>query len=709
MATQGNENVTNLLTQYISDNGGDSSALAASLLLNCAADMSKESWAAVKESGGQIQQTPFTLQSVLKRHKFASSQLMKFHDMTYALQVKLLQTGKTGKDDKAWVLVGDELVQMSVKEMEDRDLKDSKINKNDLNSIRSFYDEQLTKELPKLLHKIYNEFISLKSSYSYNANEVRLVLMDRDFLRVALSDVQKYIGGEVFAEDEKAQREFLYDAWFKYTKATGKSTEKVGDFFKKLLNSTMSRLAKAIAVYRKEGSSKAPSRDEAEQIMEVYQRYVPLSQDEKAANKATDAELLSYLAKASCDSLHGKMKLQFDNGVHGTDLSSRVAVVCDLRDLAMNTFVNCNASLVHLETISNLQRTHKNVRDIKSHLSVVTRQRFEEAIAELSAGVIPADQVPESYNDAFVVPTEDGALSFAYPVGSERLNTAIFKAIGAHSQVSNHGKEKTSRKKFSRDLERTIVTGDNFQGKILEINRKKASNGSNRSKKQRDEHSLIISTELYESLEDGDLKRSFDDAHSDDSYGLVQKGTMFLSSASKIHDENAAVMAAAEASGIDYFDQVVGYRLFADINDISLVVSVYAGLTSGKTVKEEKPAASGVDMSKLRKPAVKPTTAASASPKTGGRTIGKPTDKPASGGMSLKERLAAKKPAAQAEEEVVEDHKHSTASPGMQKKGTSSQSSSPAKTGSASPGLEKKAAGGTKLMSLLNRAKKNNA
>lgn len=715
MAQTTNNNAIDMLDTHIADHEA-SNPLAARLVQFACGDVSKEDWAAFERDSHEVPYFAFNLASVQKRHKFAASQLIKLFELTYALQVKLALGKAVRDEDKLWIKNPEtgELQEVTLKVVKDNKWEAHKLNKNDLNSIRSFYEDQLTKELPKIMHKVYNEFITLKSKHAYNANEVKLVLMNPEFLETALTDVEQYVkDSNVFENSEALQRDFLYDSWFKYTKATGKNTEKIAEYFKKLIQSTISRLAKELAVYRKSPTEAKVSEHDMKAICDMYIKYTEIPMNET---------MHRYFAAISCDTLFSKMKREYEalNMSPGEALAARVNVALDLRALASLEFVNCNYYLVHLETLSGFKHVKGSVTadQVKKMFTVVTGARFAAACRSLM-GKNAAD------------------VDYETTVGSERLNTTIFKAIGAHN-VATQTAEKTSRRKFSPELEAAIVQSEHFRKKLLTINNGKSSSNSTRSKKQRTEKALILSYEMYQSIEDDELRAAFRDAHAPEGssdYGLVQKGTMFLSSASKIHDsDSAATIISFENSGANgHDDRNVVSEISENINAISLAVSAYSASLSGKSSKEQDGAIDLAAIAKRKATAKTSTTTASSSPKaTAGRSLGLKTApvkkeepaKPAGrvvapAGKGLMARLGAnKKPAKEeetvvAEDEVVEEEKPAsrpssprkdTKSPRKEDKPTSSSPSRQAKSPAREEAASTPAKAG-RLAGLLNKKK----
>lgn len=672
MAQTTNDNAIDMLNNHISEHEA-STPLAAMLVQSACGDVSKEAWAELENDKLAVPTFAFNLASVQKRHKFAASQLVKLFELTYALQVKLALGKAVRDEDKLWIKnpVTGELQEVTLKVVKDNKWEAHKLNKNDLNSIRSFYEDQLTKELPKIMHKVYNEFITLKSKHAYNANEVKLVLMNPDFLENALNDVNRYVtASNVFQNSEALQRDFLYDSWFKYTKATGKNTEKIAEYFKKLIHSTISRLAKELAVYRKSPSDAKVKEEEMDVICEIYSKYT---------ETPITGEMSTYFAAISCDALFAKMKRKYegDKKSIGEALADRVNVALDLRTLATLEFVNCNYYLVHLETLEDFTPVTgtTTVDKVKKMFSVVTQSEFSSACDYLIESVA-------------------GNVTYQQSVGSERLNTTIFKAIGAHN-VATQTAEKTSRRKFSPELENAIINSEHFRKKLLTINTGKSSSNSTRSKKQRSEKALILSYEAYKSITDSELKAAFRDAHaSEDSsdYGLVQKGTMFLSSASKIHDsDSAATIISFENSGAPGHNSPEVIReISSHINAISLAVSAYSASLTGKPSKEQDGA---LDLGAIkRKTATKsaaPAPTGSSSPKVAGRSLLKKVEpkveaKPAGRVLGLAGRLGAKKPAPKEEETVVAEEEP------VEEVKPSSRSASPARGSVTSPSRQVK-------------------
>lgn len=604
MTTQVNENVLNMLTNLIADNGGDHSALAASYCLNYRGDTDKDSWKT--HHGSHFEAVAPNFQGVARRIKFATAQLMKLYDLTFALQTNVLKYGKNGSH---WGWVNGKFEELSAAQLADPKYKDAKINKNDINSIRSFYYEQIVKELPKVSHKIYGDFFSLKSSYSYNTNEIRLVVVDADFQAQGLSDIQSYIPDSMFDNKGAEQRKFLFNAWYNYTKPTGKSGEKLAEYFKKLFTSTISRLAKAVSLSKKDIAY--PSEEDASDILDIYYTYV-----EKPENYVSDEYTSSNVPKyvydinnLSADAFATKVKTAFAEGFKKDDYSGRTKVICHLRDLSMKAFVACNYYLVHDDTISQLDPTLKSRSDIEKSFIVPTKAEFDSAVRELSNHSFDFSPDEASQLSGLSGLTVKGTkVTTSQCIGSERLNSSIFKGIGAH--CSENTKDKVSRKKFSAELESVILNSEIFRPKIMKINNKKTSKS-----KSKTDSSFIISTAAYNKLvkEDSEVASVFEYHHDSENYGFVHTSNMYLSSSSKFHDDDGTLTQAYKYLGFsdenaDLFNAILEPKICECINNIALPISTYASSLNGKASKEEKPSNTGY----VSKPAPTSVTSTSA-------------------------------------------------------------------------------------------------
>lgn len=540
--------------------------------------------------------------------------MLKYYQLTFALQVKL-GLGKTSKQtDDVWIIQDGDIVKVKASTIKDD--TSVRINKNDLNAIRSTYEDQMTKELPKLIHKIYVEFMSVKGNFSYNANEVKLVLMDGNYLTTALDDVQRHVnsnGAVTFANSNKAQKNYLFRVWFHYENPTGKSTEKIGEFFKKLLNSTIAKLAKSIAQLKKETPEANPVDNESAAVLsEIFRTYVPSfsldhhtvdgKEEPKNFVAMSESERRNAIVKISSDTLHSKLKTAFENGAEGsgagTDYSGRRDVICAVRDLCLSDFVNAKPELVHIDTIDQMQAGGKgDVTSIQNSFTTVSVDDFNGAIEAIKQGKVEVDSRAPAYRDE----------KFGTNIGSDRLNTAIFKAITAYNVQTNTSGKKT-RKQFSPELEAAFFNPDSesFTSKIKFINKKKTPTSA-RGEKTANENALVISDTLYESLVDSgsELAEVFENAHSATDYGLLQKGTMYLSSASKLHtagDSKSVVSAfsvstladktSAENEGSTDHEREMAFNeeyneFYGYINTIALAIAVYASSVNGTDSKND--------------------------------------------------------------------------------------------------------------------------
>lgn len=615
MSNNENENVSNMLKRYIKASTGET--IAADLLLRGCPDIPKESWDAFSENPSEFP-CPINENTIQKKHKFASLQLLKYYQLTYALQVKL-GLGKTSKQtDKVWVIKDGNIQEIPAAETKDD--TSIRINKNDLNAIRGTYEEQLTKELPKLIHKIYVEFMSVKNNFSYNANEVKLVLMDSTYLTAALNDVNDYVTARVgnkepvtFANNNMCQRNYLMTEWFLYENPTGKSTEKIGSFFKKLLNSTIAKLAKSVSQLKKEVIDAGSVDDESARVIShIYAKYLPSfplnvlpSDVEKNFTAMSEDERRSVIVKISSDALHSKLKTAFENGAEyngsSVDYSKRRDVICDVRDLATTMFVNAKAELVHIDTIDQMKSSDGgDENSIKMSFTTFTEEEFSQAILYINNGGV---EMEDSSNSE--------------PIGSDRLNTAIFKAITANN-VFTAASGKRTRKKFSLELESAFFNPDSesFSQKIKHINKRK-THTSSRGERTSNENALVISDDLWRKLgkssnpTEKEFHEIFADAHHDTDFGLLQRGAMYLSSASKLHasSDSKSVVSAFSVSSFadkdlgDNKDSTDSYRellfnneyseYFAKINIISFVIAVYANcINGGESKLDSKPSSS---------------------------------------------------------------------------------------------------------------------
>lgn len=547
MEEQSNENVTNALETYIELNK-DNQSLAAQMVLEYAGNMTEKQIEASDRPG----RTPFTSQSILARHKFASSQLLKLYSLTFALQAKILAPVKEGDEkkgflEKRYYIIDGDLTTYTDAEAEElgKSVKDSKINKNHINWIRSYYDNQLTSVLPKVMHIVYSQILSTKSKSTYNSNEVRAVWVDSAFIHQALADVQQYVkASEVFDQNCKEQRSYLFKAWFNYVKASGKNSQKLGSFFLKLLSSTISRLAKEVVVIKKQGHGA-----DSEVIGEVFSRY-----DQK--------DMKTW----SCDMLYNSILRQYCN----ESLSSRVKAVYSLQQLAGCESIQCDNLLVRLDTLGDLS-------------DLVDLAKVEEARVMRKLVTVSLDDFTEACNTISPTPVK-GEKMPDYTIGSERLNIAIFKASNSYDQRTSS--DKNSRKKISLALERVIVRSPMFYEKLIHINDVKSTSTSKRSEKQRQEHSMILSDVVYNEIATDKhipqdhretLLDVFADFHKDEGYGIVQKGHMFLSAASKVHNTDDKKTIKAVEGDCE--------EIRSCINQISFVVTVYSEL-GNNTEKE---------------------------------------------------------------------------------------------------------------------------
>ena len=156
-------------------------AIVARLLLEGCPDATKTNFDDIMNGDYTL---PLTEQTILKKHKFAVSQILKVLQMTFNLHV--LFNSKTGKaNDDVWFLEEGRFVKYSASAAANQP-KENKISKNDINSIRTFYEDILAKDIPRVIHKIYVEFMSVRGNFSYNANEVKLVFVDKDYRPILL-------------------------------------------------------------------------------------------------------------------------------------------------------------------------------------------------------------------------------------------------------------------------------------------------------------------------------------------------------------------------------------------------------------------------------------------------------------------------------------------------------------------------------------------
>lgn len=645
MTTQVNENVLNMLTNLIADNGGDHSALAASYFMNYRGDMDKDAWKA--HHGSHFEAVAPNFQGVSRRDKFATAQLMKLYDLTYALQTTVLKYGKNGSH---WGWVNGKFEELSAAQLADPKYKDSKINKNDINSIRSFYYEQIVKELPKVAHKVYGDFFSLKSSYSYNTNEIRLVVVDPDFQAQGLTDIQSYIPSSMFENKGAEQRKFLFNSWYSYTKPTGKSSEKLAEYFKKLFTSTISRLAKAVSLSKKDIAY--PSEEDAKDILDIYYTYVD-EPDNFRSDEYTSSNVSKYIYdinNLSADTFATKVKTAFAEGFKRDDYSGRTKVICHLRDLSMKAFVACNYYLVHDDTISQLDPKLKSRADIEKSFIVPTKAEFDMSVKELSEHTFDFSSDDASQLSGISGLSVRGTkVTTSQCIGSERLNSSIFKGIGAH--CSENTKDKVSRKKFSPELESVILNSEIFRPKIMKINNKKTSKS-----KSKTDSSFIISTSAYRKLveDDSEVASVFENHHDSKNFGFVHTSNMYLSSSSKFHDEDGTLTQAYKFLGFDdnnadLFNSLLEPKICECINNIALPISAYASSLNGKSTKEEKPSNTGY----VAKPA--PTSVTSTSARNA-------TSSPAKARPATRTSLADKFKKTEVKP-VVEEESRSTSAP----------------------------------------------
>ena len=111
-----------------------------------------------------------------------------------------------------------------------------------------------------------------------------------------------------------------------------------------------------------------------------------------------------------------------------------------------------------------------------------------------------------------------------FDISNQRLMYALFKVVSDNSTLTTGA---SARKRLPVELENILLSikDKNNSSILLNINKVKSTNSINSN-----DSALILSESAFDSIDEQNLRKSFQNYHSNSNYGILQKGIMTLTS-----------------------------------------------------------------------------------------------------------------------------------------------------------------------------------
>lgn len=574
MASTNDERTRNFLSTYLQNKPTSETA---KLMTYANPDPEKEELRALTgariHSHENLPSYSFVEVTLLNRVKHTLRNLTTLLELTYSLERKLgldKPAAARQSDAETWYSLNSKILRGDSDEVraervrvedhnknhpnEKQESNLTKITKTDINHLRSLIHNELYNEFPSLNDKLYSLMKSAKTSFSYSINDIRIVHMNKNFVKCCLNEIYDSLSEGFDNGIVSGLRDQFVQNWFMYKPKSGRSTEKFAPYAMKLITSVIACIGRSGTAYTKDKKLLSKQKKVAELAdLESFQAGV-------SREVITWCEHLGYTPTE--DESKGLDLLNFErirefwlNAFRRNPLTAvgylvRVAYV-----------IGCDPFLVFIE------QPMDELAAIVYSASDRSDATFERAEKDATKAVekFIRDRIPDTVSIAESRNLSEELMLENDGYSSERFITSAFKAMSTR----NLSKDASARKKLHLEFERMLL--EEFGDRMTTIN----------TDAKMEDKSLIISTELYELLEDGDLKESFAHAHSDTNWGYLQKLSMSLLSISKIHNEEGKVVKVTDAE--------VVVNVSTQINSIVNLVDVYiASKSEGiKDLKKE--------------------------------------------------------------------------------------------------------------------------
>lgn len=578
MASNNDERTRNFLNAYLQ---AKPESETAKLMVYANPDPEKDELKALKDSRIKhhdvLPTYGFTQVTLLNRVKHTLKNLTTLLELTYSLERKFgldkASSLRQNPNEIFYVLHGEILrgdhdkVKAELLRVESHNKVEGskniqsnavKITKLDINYLRSLIHHELHNEFPSLNDKLYSLMKGAKTSFAYSTSDIRPVFMNQALVRACIDEIYDSLTAANPDSKVTGLRQLFYNNWFLYKPKVGRSTEKFAPYAEKLITATIACIGRAGTAYTKEKKSLQKKKDEAA---------LSALENEQDSIISEVIAWCGHIGYAPSDEEGKGLDLLNFEKIYDLFLSAfrrnPLTAVGYLVRVAYK--VNCDPFLVHIETMYSLCDVNfaaKSESDADFEKAEKTATKAVETFIGSVKDSISLDAAKRSTIAAMI--SGDDAIA------SERFVTAAFKVMSTR----NLSVEVESRKKLSLPFESMLL--EQFADRMSSIN----TDSANKDK------SLIISTDLYRTLEEGELKDAFDKSHSDSEYGYIQKFTMSLMSICKI--------SVVDSEGKSKVARVEDNKVIADtcmeINSVCNLVNSYIDMKSDG-IKELKKAA----------------------------------------------------------------------------------------------------------------------